>query len=126
MNFKVAERTATRAWSEQHNGVSIERVDTHAGWAVHSGSDGEDPKFVAFFAGRDGKRRAQNLTEQKHLVEGEEEPEVFSPSTCPAVLYGSIDDGADCGLFVANDYREEESIEVLCVMFGFNKEDFGT
>jgi len=123
-----------RTWHESIGAgeeVILERVSTHAGWAVHSGIESETPQFVAFFAGgEDAKRRAEKLLNSRRLITGdldtehETEPEVFDGGVTPAVLYGGVDATQDYGVFCANDYRDEVAIKALADHFLIEAEDW--
>lgn len=109
-----------RDWQLQLDGVKIERQDMAAGWAVFSGTEGEDPTLRAFFPGQRGKDLATILLATKDPEE--DELVIFDGDMAPAVLVSGID--TDGGLFVANDFDTKKAIAAMARAWGQPKDEW--
>lgn len=97
-------------WCEHVGDVEILREPNLVyGWALYSGTGGDDPYFVGFFA---DKGAAQFLLDSE---DADDEPLIFDGAVVPAMLLG--DHKRSCGAFVGNG-PEDEAKAALVERFG--------
>jgi len=115
---RIGSAETVRAWAREHVGtggpttaferLEVDRQDMAPGWAVFSGSDGEDPELCAFFPGSGGQDLAQRLLEAE-TCDGD--PVIFGGCVVPAILVSGL--GTDGGLFVSNHYNDAKAIAAM-------------
>ena len=96
----------------------IQRVERVAGWALFSGAKSEVPKFVAFFAGPNGKPMAECAATFSETGDEGQVPLVADPDISPAYL------SASGGVYVVNSIDDADAIEVLADRFNLDKSEW--
>ena len=96
--------------------LNVEPADD-AGWAVFSGSEGEDARLVAVFLGRGALRKTDALLAAKVDDGGEQVDAVFDGERVPALM-------TEHGIIAANHMPDEESIAALAKLSGLPEESW--
>jgi len=97
------------------NGVEIETVCQHTGWAVFTGADGDEVHFIAYFTSYDRAidyiAKCKGPDDEFHLMDGD-------ASVVPAVI-----DPSDGTIMWANTGDLEKGAEALCIRHGIDPYD---
>ena len=90
-------------WDKPPKEPLIEGYILTEGWAVFTGSEGEDPSFRAFFKDEDTARALAELRDE------DGDPYFFDPYVAPAVTHKGV-------VYIANDYRVNTHEELIAAL----------